>query len=560
MRAYIKTALLLCGISLLLFPVLEITGSLTFPLVPKRLLENITVTTQPNGKKTYAITDLSYGKIKGRTFTDIILSFNKPSSELVRDDTKNYTLKKALYTFIQGKGSLGKGCAQFYQKDHRVEVAAARDLWLGSCGDLGSFTLEFRFQVQVMKENAVLFSRVGMFTGGKRGLEILLKNKKLSARMFGMFIDPQGKRHDVMLNDGRPLTEGKWYHFSLSYDRISGKLSRFCNGEEEETVYLTDSGDPFNGVFVPTFGNMAETGKFSCLDQPTTVLGKDFSGLLDEFRITYIPFEDLKKATKVAYTEHAPHGLKDRDPYNIEGIVTSPVYDFKNTGTRITLFKWNEVLSKNTFVWMELRISDKKFGDEDSELKWYKVVNFQRGIYLMKDEAGDYLRGRYCQWRAHLVASPLGKYSPHLSDIEMKFQRDLPPNPPLFFTVAATGDTKVILRWKKNVEPDIMGYRIYYGTHPKKYDGIIRQLNEKRITNAMAKDNYIEVAVDNDIIEENALLDDKKVLTFPKLQNTVLYFFAVSAYDTYKAGTVYNHESDLSKQVTARPYAGSDIK
>ena len=39
----------------------------------------------------------------------------------------------------------------------------------------------------------------------------------------------------------------------------------------------------------------------------------------------------------------------------------------------------------------------------------------------------------------------------------------------------------------------------------------------------------------------------------------VLYFFAVTGYDTYRPDTPYNHESPVSKEVTARPFPGSEI-
>ncbi len=560
LRLIIKTVLLFSGVTLLIFPVREMVGNRVFPIVPTRNLENASVTRLQNGKKAYTITDLSYGKRAGRSVNDLVLSFNGPSSALVRDDTKHYIITAADYSYVKGNGSLGRGCAHFFNRNNRVEVESARDLWLGSCGDLGSFTIEFRCMPYVMKDNASIFSRVGLFSGEKRGLEIVLKNRRISARFYNMFIDPSGKRYDIHLNRGIILTEGKWYHFSVSYDRISGKLSRTCNGREEEAVYATKSGDPYNGVYVPSFGSADEEGEYSCLDSPSGVFGRDFNGLIDEFRISYAPFEELKDKSAMAYHNYSPHGINQRTPYNVEGIVTSPVYDFDGTGTKVSLFKWGEELKKDCFVWMEFRTADRKFNTNDDGPKWYRIKNSQRGIYLMKDESGEYLRGKFYQWRAHLVASPTGTLAPYLYDIEIAFRRDLPPAPPLFVEVTDIGDSSVSIKWKKNVEDDIYGYRIYYGTGPKRYDGIISRIKGERITNSMARDNYITATITNELLEENYKLDAKQLLVYPKLENTVLYFFAVSAYDSYKPDTPYNHESELSKQVQARPYGGSQIR
>jgi hypothetical protein len=74
------------------------------------------------------------------------------------------------------------------------------------------------------------------------------------------------------------------------------------------------------------------------------------------------------------------------------------------------------------------------------------------------------------------------------------------------------------------------------------------------------RDDYVYVKIDNSVIEENKNFDKRGVLLYPYIKNTVLYYFAVTAYDTYKEGTVYNHESGLSSYIEARPYAGSDIR
>ena len=209
---------------------------------------------------------------------------------------------------------------------------------------------------------------------------------------------------------------------------------------------------------------------------------------------------------------------------------------------------------------MELRVSDKVFSAKDSSIKWYRVTAGQKKIFAAKDENGDYLRGKYFQWRAHLAASPDGAKSPMLKKVGIRYRVDSPPVVPMSFEVAQTGDRYIILRWKKNVEADLGGYRIYYGTKKGIYDGIISAVNGNKITNRISDGNYITVKIDNAVIEENKIADGRKVLIYPSIENTVLYYFAVTSYDTYKENTVYNHESGLSSCIEGRPYAGSDIR
>jgi hypothetical protein len=178
----------------------------------------------------------------------------------------------------------------------------------------------------------------------------------------------------------------------------------------------------------------------------------------------------------------------------------------------------------------------------------------------MKDGSGEYLRGRYCQWRAHLVVSPGGDLSPLMKKVSMRYWIDVPPSVPLGLEVSDSGDGYVTLRWNKNADRDLMGYRIYYGTRPGQVDGIISVVNDRVIDNSISPGKYVTVRIDNRIINENKNADRRNVLLYPFLENTILYYFAVTAYDTYKPGTPYNHESELSGHVTGRPYGGSQIK
>jgi hypothetical protein len=557
-KARLALILLLCCI--VIAPRPDTSGTIRFPAVPKKSLHNVKTISGQNGETLYTVKDLTYRKTSDLFITDIVLSFNTPSARLKRDDTRHYRITRSDYDFVSGKGSLGKGSAQFFKKHHVVAVESVKNSWLGTCEDLGSFTIEFRFMPYELRDGSMLFSRIGYFSGSKRGIEVFIMNGTIVAGLYGIFDNPRIKNYDVVLSRGTKLSKMKWYHFSLSFDRVTGKLAKYLDGEEVEVQYVTESGDPYNGVYAPSFGSRNAEGKLECLDAPLSYLGKDYSGLIDEFRISHRHFEDLEKRTELAYRNYHSVGRIGRIPFNVEGVITSPVYRFDGTGTMVHEFRWKEQLEKDTFIWMEFRISDGIFYYNDTAVKWYRVSNNQKKIFLIKKDDGEFLRGQYYQWRAHLVASPDGRYAPSLSGIELDYRPDLPPNSPQFLEVAATGDRNIVLTWKKNVDHDIMGYKIYYGTVPGKYDGIISVINGSAITNARGSGTAVKVVMTNEVIEENRQLDKRGKLSYPFLQNTVLYYFAVSAYDSYRPGTPYNHESELSKPVSARPFKGSEIK
>lgn len=544
----VKTLVVISSLLFLIAPRKYISDVVRFS--PEGLeLYNVRHYEDAKGRTLYTLSDLSYDDNRFPYLTDLILSFNEPATRLIKDDSGHYTIRNSSYSLIQGKGVLGSGGAHFFKSDHRVEINTERNLWLGNCEDLGSFTIEFRLFPFSIRDGSVLFSRVGFLSGRKNGIEFVMQRGRISVRCYGIFTDSSGRRFDVFLNRGTALKARRWYHCLLSFDRISGKLAKYLNGMEEEVVYVTKSDEPFNGVFVPSY---------VCDDLPIAVVGSDFFGYIDELRITHRHFDDLEKESEIAYRNYRELGIIERYPVNREGVITSPVYSFPLTGTKVMLLKWDEILKKNTFIWMEFRMSDDLFEGRDDVVKWFRIKNNQRGIFLKKID-GEYLRGRYYQWRAHLISSPGGKYAPSLYNVELHYQLDSPPKAPFFVELVRTGDRFVEIQWKKNVEHDILGYRIYYGLRSRKYDGIISTLKGKRITNDNASRNAITVRISNDIIEENRSRDERNILTYPLLKNNVLYFFSISAYDSYKPDTKYNHESKLSAEISARPFAGSEI-
>ncbi len=514
------------------------------------VLFNSIVTTDPRGREVFTLADLTYDGNPASYTTDLILSFNSPASQLIKDDTDKYNIRSSSYDFIKGNGVLGEGGASYFKSDQRIEIETGKNLWLGNCDDLGSFTIEMRLFPISLKDESVLFSRIGYLSGKKNGIEIVIKEERICARLYQIFKDSKSRRYDVFLNKGKKIEAKMWHHFALSFNRVSGKLAKYLNGMEDEVIHVSEGGEPYVSVNEPSF---------TCVDLPLAIIGKDYYGYLDEFRISYRHIEELKKETDVAYRKYKKLVVKNRLPLNRGGVVTSPVYNFSSTGTSIILFKWNEIIRKNTFAWMEFRICDNLFQNNNETLKWYRIKNNQKNIYLKKTD-NEYLRGKYYQWRAYLIPSPGGEFSPSIYDIELQYRLDPPPEAPLFVEVVKAEDRFVRLKWKKNVEHDIFGYRIYYGIEPGRYEGMIAYINGKRLSNQFNKEkDYIEVDITENIIEENRKLDRDAILSYPKLNNTILYFFSVSAYDSYKTDTAYNHESPRSKEVNARPFAGSEI-
>ncbi|GEM_PF-225799 len=535
----------------------EVVGISDFP---ERYLVNVTKKILPDGSPAYSISNINYSATADSLSTDLLLKFDREPLRYVKDDSGKYEIYSSDYSFISKSDGIGRGCASFFKRGHAVYISTSEGLWLGSIDDLGSFNIEFRMK-PVQTNSGVLFERTGYFSGMKKGIEILLKNGRIAVYMHNMFRTPDGSLKSAVLNSGDSVKRGEWCHFSLSFDRVSGRLAKFINGDEDGVLWMTDTGASGGHSFTPMFGHVDESdGSVKGTDLPLAVIGRNYNGLIDEFRISYRDFDSLKNSKDVAVSRYKGVSASGRVPYNREGVITGDVGIFPTTGTSITDFDWDEISNDGTFIWMEIRTADRTFDARDNSLKWYRITNSQKGIYRVKGEASEFLKGKYYQWRAHLIASPDGSASPLLKKITIKYRADHAPDVPSLVEVAEAGDRYVVLRWRKNVEHDLMGYRIYYGTRKGIHDGIISTVKGGFITNDPAGGNYVNVRIDNDLIEENRKSDKRGVLLYPFLENTVLYYFSVTAYDSYKPGTVYNHESNLSPSVYARPYAGSEIK
>jgi hypothetical protein len=506
----------------------------------------------PNNVLGYTVQDTGYKDKVSIKNTDLLLSFDKPASELKWDDTSQYTIKKAEYLFESDDKSFGKGYAEFFKPEHGVSITPQESLWLGRTGDLESFTIDFRFCAKNIDDNSYIFSKVGTSQGEEIGLQIFIHRGKLVCRFTKIFHDNSVAKDITMLGRENILA-GKWYHFAISFDRATGKLSRYINNKEEEIKYMTSNGTPYGQILIPSFNKLTSVPNFGMVH-----IGKGFNGYLDEFRISYLDIEQLKLTSQFDVEKFTGVNNTARIPYNKPGQIRSEVYEFEGYGTRLINLNWDEILPDKTFIWAEFRISDTKFDETGSEIKWYRIGKEQRNIYGLTTDDGTKLSGKYYQWRVHLIPSPDGQNAPTLSKVRLQYKPDPAPSAPQDFKVTAIGNRYLKLSWKKNIEPDLGGYKIYYGVYPDKFDGIITHVNGSKIDNSVSSGKEIEIIIDNKIIEEN-MVSNPNMLDYPRIQNTIVYYFSVSAYDTYKEGTMYNHESALSQKVYGRPYAGSEV-
>jgi hypothetical protein len=166
---HFKIIIILAFIAQFLAPSRNATDVMVITDLPESSLYNAVKRALPDGSTAYSISDINYGDHADPFSTDVLLKFDREADKYVKDDTKKYDIYSASYQFI--KEGIGSGCASFFKKDHGVMIASSEGLWLGSTEDLGSFNIEFRFKAAELKNGSVLFSRIGYFSGMKKGIE-----------------------------------------------------------------------------------------------------------------------------------------------------------------------------------------------------------------------------------------------------------------------------------------------------------------------------------------------------------------------------------------------------
>jgi hypothetical protein len=96
---------------------------------------------------------------------------------------------------------------------------------------------------------------------------------------------------------------------------MSGRLAKFLDGEEDGVIWMTDTGASGGHPFTPMFGHIDERDdSVKGTDLPLAVIGKNYNGLIDEFRISYRDFDSLRSSKDIAVSRHKGVSSSGRIP------------------------------------------------------------------------------------------------------------------------------------------------------------------------------------------------------------------------------------------------------
>ncbi|MDR2734908.1 MAG: hypothetical protein LBC99_09785 [Spirochaetota bacterium] len=390
---------------------------------------------------------------------------------------------------------MGTGSMRFVSPENRIVLVPQAGALLAETEDMGSFSVDFWIYPLARSDEEDVFSRQGsVVDAGGRATEIefriTFRKNRLALLMRNLFRDADGRFRDVEISGETLCMLKEWQHIAFSFDALTGKFSRLADGREDGVVWVCDTGayggSPLRAAFPKAFKRNAQ-------------LGGGFRGSLDSFRIRRISWDNPNLAR---FSEQP-------------GRVTSRVLDMGTQKARLASLSWDAETPAGSAVFFEYRIADSIFPAHQPSLFWIRAQNGNEDIQAKE--------GRYLQWRATLVGSEQGKFSPILRSVRLAWNAAYRPQVPVEFKVYP-GDRRALLSWRGNLD-DVAGYRIYIG-------------NERG--------EYLHPSSPIDVPLEFVSRSQPEYVLY-NLENDRLYYFAVAAY------TEDGMQSGFSREVYARP-------
>jgi hypothetical protein len=348
---------------------------------------------------------------------------------------------------------------------------------------------------------------------------------------FGdFFTSPGGEEtRAVTLNGSNTVVPKLWSHHLIRFDADSGLLEYLVNGSVEAIAHVTNTGAEGGEVYTPIIG---QGGAF--------VLGKGYTGLLDEFRIhsRYAGGPGREFGLEGDIHKYPPAGGRVETRAFDLGPEAGAVLRLEALGGRISLggnSRLNDYaggrrlsFADESAVQFFIRTGDNPY--RWTEADWQAV---EAGI-----ELSPVFRGRYVQIAAHLYPGAGGETSPYLEELRIVYRpNEIPPPPSRLNAQARDGGVELNWRGPAGDRPD--GYLVYYGA---------------------ARGEYFGSGVPQGPSPIN--VGNRTGFRLDGLENGILYYFAVASYRIIpgSGGTEELLIGEFSREVTARPLLAYNLR
>jgi hypothetical protein len=468
-------------------------------------VEDITMERGPMGRLSLRLADAS--PIEDGN-TELLLHFDAATRDSIQFSSRRYAADFIEIFPSRKIKKYGSGSAGFLSFGNTVRIRPLEGSILTETSALPGFTIDFFINPSSVRDDGVVFAwyaPVVSLSGGFTGIKAFFRNGRLNWLIEDVFSRLDGTMVDVLISETVDVKLGEWHHHAMQYDEKNGLLTVYYDGRENNLRWITEAGRE---------GSTLLRGRFSPYLAVPLIIGENYYGYIDEFRIS--------------------RGRPDFPigEYRMSGEIRSNVLALPTRGARVASFSWSSLEDMGTAVRVFYRQSDTYFspGEDGGALPQERIDGedpFARipGWNVVKNGRAlpNALQGgRYLQWKVELYGTG-GEYTPHLEELRVTIELDPPPAAPTFVKLVPL-DGGARLRWVKNKESDIAGYRIYYGGSSGRYFGKGSDLGDSPIE-----------AGNVDCIELKGLENEKA------------YFFSITAVDEE------GQESGFSDERVVRP-------
>ncbi len=300
----------------------------------------------------------------------------------------------------------------------------------------GSFTIEFWVYFYKGYDHQILMQYLGNNPSDEKddnvyGFEIHLQDQHLVYKFQNFFWSIQNDPYSISISEDENIRLNHWEHHAISFNLMTGKLSTYKNGIEQQVKWVTTDGRQFSPIYNPYI-----------MDQLSTpfIIARNAFFSLDNLIISKKGIENFnlnRFATKPATLITGTYKLS-------ENLSTLKSLDFDLD------------LTNYSFAKTAYRISDHYFLAGNKEIPWiYVRAPFQ-------NFPASYNQGKYIQFKIELLPYEQMNEKIAIRGIDLDYTSDETPSKPIFLSAKAE-NSKIKLTWIPNTEDDVVAYVIYYG-------------------------------------------------------------------------------------------------
>jgi hypothetical protein len=445
-----------------------------------------------DGKRGFSDIVLLDGEYAPQDDTDLLMHFNNAAVDVAG----GYATTEGADQTSTRMSRMGTGAGVFGSGDRGVILTPLPGSMFSPGTSWGDFSIEFWLYPATLGEGDTVLAWRGSRQGNGRIIpQVVLcsiSDRKLAWRFENVFLPPDLSEVIIEVSGRSGLIPRTWHHHLLRFDNTTGLLEYLIDGVPEAIAHVTASGHEDESLYNPLIGDAA-VGELE--------VGPTLNGLLDELRLSRSfneqPFVDT-------YAQRT-------------GTAMTGVFDLEFSSSWLTSIDAEAATPGDTEVLFYYRLGEDVRSRQEVIGPW---TPFTPGEVFSPDT-----RGRYVQILVELFPDGHGQKTPSVSNLNIRYEPDLPPHPPAWVEIAPD-DGALSVSWQASTDSDVSGYLVYYGSKPGQYFG----------TESATGPSPIDAG-------------GSTAVNLEGLENGRLYYVAIVSYD----GGSPPHMSGFSREEAARP-------